>query len=72
MSGRKLTAFVPVTESITITEILAKRPWSRLDSASLMNDYWARMFSRAELVQVDFERGRASKVEMEECFRSHP
>ena len=26
--------FTPVTESITITEILADKPWSRLDSAS--------------------------------------
>jgi pyruvate,water dikinase len=65
---QKENTFSPVTESVTITEILAERPWSRLDSASLMNDYWARAFSRAELIQADFERGRASKVELEECF----
>jgi pyruvate,water dikinase len=59
-------SFVPVTESVTITEILADKPWSRLDSASLMNDYWARAFSRSELVQADFERGRASKAELDD------
>ena len=60
--------FKPVTESITITEILADKPWSRLDSASLMNGYWARAFAEAELMQTDFERGRVGEAALAECF----
>ena len=58
----------PVTESITITEILADKPWSRLDSASQMNGYWARTFARAEMLQADIERGDGSKAEVDKYF----
>lgn len=60
--------FVPVTESITITEILAEKPWSRLDSASMMNGYWARTFARAEMLQADIERGQANKADLDKYF----
>ena len=55
--------FKPVAQSITITEVLAKRPWSRMDSASLTLGYWNRTFAQAEEVQADIENGKCTEAD---------
>ncbi|OHB58536.1 MAG: hypothetical protein A2Y07_05020 [Planctomycetes bacterium GWF2_50_10] len=56
--------FTPVAQSLTITEVLAHRPWSRLDSASQMLGYWNRTFSQAEQVLLRIEQGRQSETDV--------
>ena len=49
--------FLPVTQSVTITEILAAVPWSRLDSAGAHLGFWSSAFTRAEQLQAVLDRG---------------
>ncbi len=49
--------FIPVIQSVTITEILAAVPWSRLDSASYRLGFWGSTFARAEELQGVLDRG---------------
>ncbi|MDY7011481.1 MAG: PEP/pyruvate-binding domain-containing protein [Planctomycetota bacterium] len=49
--------FLPVTQSITITEVLATVPWSRLDSASYQLGFWSSTFFQAEQLQASLDQG---------------
>ena len=49
--------FLPVTQSVTITEVLAAVPWSRLDSASYQLGFWSSTFAWAEQLQDKLDRG---------------
>ena len=49
--------FLPVIQSVTITDILAAVPWSRLDSASYRLGFWGSTFVRAEELQGVLDRG---------------
>ena len=49
--------FLPVTQSVTITEVLAAVPWSRLDSAGYQLGFWSRAFANAEQLQDAIARG---------------
>ncbi len=58
--------FPAVRTSGPTTEILTEKPWSRLDSASLMNGYWSRTFAQAEQAQADYSAGRIDKIQAEQ------
>jgi hypothetical protein len=49
--------FLPVLQSVTITEVLAAVPWSRLDSASYRLGFWSSTFAHAEQLQSALDRG---------------
>jgi len=49
--------FLPVTDSITTTEILGEIPWSRLDAATYRMGFWGSTFAEAEKLQADLEAG---------------
>lgn len=60
--------FLPVGDSVTITEILANVPWSRLDSASYRLGFWSSTFARAEEVHAALIRGENVKREASRLF----
>ena len=60
--------FIPVKDSVTITEILSKVPWSRLDSASYRLGFWSSTFARAEDLQSALEQGAQVKREARSLF----
>ena len=47
--------FLPVTQSVTITEVLATVPWGRLGSASYQLGFWRSTFARAEELNAAME-----------------
>ena len=61
--------FLPVTQSITITEILAAVPWSRLDSASYRLGYWGGTFARAEELQAALDGGEDTGKDVDASVR---
>ena len=60
--------FVPVTDSVTITEILSDIPWSRLDSASYRLGFWSSTFADAEKIQAALCKGRPVKKKVQKIF----
>ena len=60
--------FVPVTDSVTITEILSEIPWSRLDSASYRLGFWSSTFAHAEEIQVALKEGKQVKRQAQKLF----
>ncbi len=60
--------FVPVKDSVTITEILSDVPWSRLDSASYRLGFWSSTFAHAEEVHTALGRGEKVKREANRIF----
>jgi hypothetical protein len=62
-------AFVPVKDSVTITEILSEVPWSRLDSASYRLGFWSSTFARAEDIQSSLDQGAPVKREARRLFK---
>jgi len=60
--------FLPVGDSVTITEILANVPWSRLDSASYRLGFWSSTFARAEECYEALSRGENVKRESARLF----
>ncbi|MBN1257191.1 MAG: pyruvate, phosphate dikinase [Planctomycetes bacterium] len=48
--------FQPVMQSVTVTEILATTPWSRLDSASYRHGFWSSTFTEAEELFASLDR----------------
>jgi len=60
--------FIPVIDSVTITQILGDMPWSRLDSASYRLGFWSSTFARAEKLEADFECGEDMARQVDEMF----
>jgi len=61
----KGSEFKPVTQSVTVTEILGAVPWSRLDSASYRLGYWSSAFADAEELQAAIDRGEEPEEDVE-------
>jgi len=61
--------FLPVKASVTITEILSKIPWSRLDSASYMLGFWSSTFAEAERIEADLTAGKDVGEKAGEMFK---
>jgi len=55
---RRGDAFSPVTDSVTITKILGKVPWERLDAPSLRLGFWSSTFAEAEKLLDDLHSGK--------------
>ncbi|MCK7578687.1 MAG: hypothetical protein MZV65_25030, partial [Chromatiales bacterium] len=53
--------FIPVTDSVTISEILTLFPWSGLNATDPRLDIWNRTFMEAEQV-VEAERDNVHEV----------
>jgi pyruvate, water dikinase len=62
--------FIPVTQSITTTEILHDIPWNRLDIANYHLGFWSSTFARAEKVQADLDQGAPPPHDLED-FTEH-
>ena len=58
--------FIPVTDSVTITEILSTAPWSRLDSASYRLGPWSSIFAYAEEIYASLLQGGNVEKEAKE------
>ncbi len=50
--------FSPVTDSVTVTKILGKVPWERLDAPSLRLGFWSSTFIEAEELLDDLHSGK--------------
>ena len=61
--------FRPVTNSVTISEVLTSGPWSRLESASHRLGPWNSTFQYAEEVMSGLETGERSREEGEDIFK---
>ncbi len=57
--------FVPVTQSMVITEILGETPWSRLDSATIQLGFWSSTFTRAERTAAAMAGGEAPPPDLD-------
>jgi len=68
MHVRQGDDFIPVIDSVTITQVLADIPWSRLDSASYRLGFWSSTFAKAEELEADFERGEDVAHQVDEMF----
>ncbi|MBN1672059.1 MAG: pyruvate, phosphate dikinase [Kiritimatiellae bacterium] len=58
--------FVPVTQSITTTNILRGTPWNRLDIASYHLGIWSSTFARAESICAELDAGEPGPPDLEE------
>ena len=62
--------FVPVTQSITMAEILSHTPWNRLDIANYQLGYWSATFARAERIQAALDRDEPPPDDLDEFAHS--
>ncbi|MBN1865920.1 PEP/pyruvate-binding domain-containing protein [Candidatus Sumerlaeota bacterium] len=60
--------FVPVTESITIAEILTSAPQSALRAPDAQVGFWSRMFLRAQEIIAEMAKGRPLSGEADVLF----
>ncbi len=58
--------FRPVTDSVTVTEILRDVPWTRSDGAGRRPGFWNEAFARAEQLQATRARGGLTPEEERE------
>ena len=61
-------AFVPVTESNVITEVLTAAEWSGLASGGDRPGSWTRRFIQAEETLEAFRRGEAGRTSVDDAF----
>ena len=62
--------FRPITDSVTISEIMTSVPWGRLESGGAHLGVWQRRRARAEEVIHDVQSGRATPDRQHECLRT--
>jgi pyruvate, water dikinase len=62
-------AFLPITDSATLAEILASSKWPGM-RADRHIGYWRRVFSAAELTLHDYAAGQGSRETMDAMFQS--
>jgi len=60
--------FRPITDSVTISEIMTSVPWGRLESGGSHLGVWERTRTRAEEVIHGVEAGHATQDEQDECL----
>jgi len=58
--------FLPVTDSLTISEILTSMPWSGVESASTQLDIWNRTFNKAEEILAKQSIGNTTEKDVHE------
>ncbi len=58
--------FLPVTDSLTISEILTSTPWSGIESASVQLDIWNRTFNKAEEILAKQRTGNTTEKDVNE------
>ncbi len=62
--------FRPITDSVTISEIMTSVPWGRLESSGLHLGVWQRTRAWAEEVIHDAAAGHATDHEQANCLRT--
>ncbi len=62
------TAFLPITESAQISEVLTSSPWPGLRSASYRIGVWDRMFMHAEELWNGWKAGDIPRQRLDEIF----